>query len=795
MKLYKKPPLKGRSKQQSTDGENRTLTSLQMQVKRVGDLLGQPNSYVTSAIYFDHFREQIKFRGTNDTLVRFKYYYDSAKNLCLHTSEPDRPSKGGWVKTGKDGIPSFIKKVMNQGNIDLDRINDCRYLLTLFSSFEAMTVTNPKADLKSLMDPVTSEWTTGVKHDFLRFLEQEKFISNLSGSVELKSVEDYVSLKGGPFGPATPAWTQDFYAILNNPEKLSVIIELEQLIGNPERSSLSSIMSLLNLSQPEFTGMLAKQQSEIPLLVTQGIPDKGPKVRTITKGNYYIQRVLKPIHNYVMSVLKLIPEDGTYMQDTSANRVKQWTKSGVQPYCFDLTAATDRFPMWIQTDVLNKVLPSVSNNWSRLIGCSRSYSQDHKKYFNFEVGQPMGLFSSWPVFTLTHHYVLRYAFYLEKVSPKGAYSIIGDDIVILNKNVALTYKSLIEGLGVKISKSKSITPLNSDPSTIVGEMAKRLFRNGIEMSPLRPNDLISLRNESFSWMHIKDFCLQIMRRWEDLTWKLLYDGDSDSSSSNVSVPILTFLKASGKHRRNGRDLLESPLGGPRIRMFMPIDLNQEGNRTSLIDPRTRINMIKVIPSFWEDYSNSEIRLAKNVMLDRRLDDLLQKVVDIKETASCLSDATSESDVFVNDFKSMEELHNYLWLNLDINPLFRSLDRLKGEIEDILEVEFLFRITDAEEIFLKINNIGIQLDLIYDWLSGKIKRDISNSISKKRKVSATNMLTIKSLCVELKDDFVDLDEFELPFPSDFDGEDRYQMVNKFSVKFDMMNKLIGTSDRV
>jgi hypothetical protein len=795
MKRKFKISLKGKSKKHTTSGENRGLTSLQMQIKRVGDLLGQPNPYVTSAIYFEHFCDQCNFRGTNDTLVRFKYYYDSVKNLCLRTSKPDRPSKGGWVKTNKDGTPSFIRKVIDQGNIDFNRINDCRYILTLFSSFEAMTVSNPKADLKSLMDPVTSEWTTGVKQDFLRFLDKEKFIHGLSESVTLMDVEDYVSLKGGPFGPATPAWTQDFYAILNNPEKTQIVIELEESIGKPERSSLSSMMNLLNISVTEFTGKLAKQQSEIPLLVTQGIPDKGPKVRTITKGNYYIQRVLKPIHNYVMSTLKLIPEDGTYRQDTCANRVKQWTKSGVQPYCYDLTAATDRFPMWIQTEVLNKVLPNVSNNWSRLIGRSRSYSQDHKKYFNFEVGQPMGLFSSWPVFTLTHHYVLRYAFYLERVSPKGAYSIIGDDIVILNKDVALTYKSLIEGLGVQISQSKSITPSNTDPSTYVGEMAKRLYRNGIEMSPLRPNDLISLRNESFSWMHIKDFCLQIMRRWEDLTWKLLYVGDSDSSFSEMSVPILTFLKASGKHRNNGKDLLESPLGGPRIRLFMPLDLGSTGKCTSLIDPRARINVIRVIPSFWEDYSNSEIRLAKNVMLDRRLDDLLQKVVDIKETASCLSDATSESDVFVNNFKSMEELHNYLWLNLDINPLFRSLDRLKGEIEDILEVEFLFRITDAEEIVTKINNIGIQLDLIYDWLSGKIKRDISNSIAKKRKVSATNMLTIKSLCVELKDDFVDLDEFELPFPSDLDGEDRYQMVNKFSVKFDMMNNLIGTSDRV
>jgi hypothetical protein len=63
--------------------------------------------------------------------------------------------------------------------------------------------------------------------------------------------------------------------------------------------------------------------------------------------------------------------------------------------------------------------------------------------------------------------------------------IIGDDIVISNEAVANSYITLLKDLGVPYSRDKTISPYNvkgDNPS--VAEFAKRLFRNGLEYSPL-----------------------------------------------------------------------------------------------------------------------------------------------------------------------------------------------------------------------------------------------------------------------------------------------------------------------
>lgn len=74
----------------------------------------------------------------------------------------------------------------------------------------------------------------------------------------------------------------------------------------------------------------------------------------------------------------------------------------------------------------------------------------------YVVGQPMGGYSSWAVFTLCHHLVVQYASTL--CGNKGfftGYRLLGDDIVISDKLVASKYQEIMTTLGVEISESKS----------------------------------------------------------------------------------------------------------------------------------------------------------------------------------------------------------------------------------------------------------------------------------------------------------------------------------------------------
>lgn len=74
------------------------------------------------------------------------------------------------------------------------------------------------------------------------------------------------------------------------------------------------------------------------------LSDKAGKTRVVAIGDIISQSLLKPIHDHLFSILSKLPEDGTFDQDAQRQRVKAVTLSGKKVFCFDLTAATDRFP-------------------------------------------------------------------------------------------------------------------------------------------------------------------------------------------------------------------------------------------------------------------------------------------------------------------------------------------------------------------------------------------------------------------------------------------------------------------
>jgi hypothetical protein len=106
------------------------------------------------------------------------------------------------------------------------------------------------------------------------------------------------------------------------------------------------------------------------------------------------------------------------------------------------------------------------------------------KYVNYSVGQPMGLYSSWAAFTITHHLIVQLAaFRCGFTKLKGyyyftRYAILGDDIVIANKRVAIEYRRILGLLDVSISASKSFQGEG------IAEFAKSIYLNGCNVSSL-----------------------------------------------------------------------------------------------------------------------------------------------------------------------------------------------------------------------------------------------------------------------------------------------------------------------
>jgi hypothetical protein len=152
-------------------------------------------------------------------------------------------------------------------------------------------------------------------------------------------------------------------------------------------------------------------------------------------------------------------------------------------YSFDLSAATDRFPLALQERVVRSLLNSTekAKAWSEILSNKEFYVPWEDKFVKYEVGQPMGAYSSWAVFALSHHIIVQYAAYLIGEYPTKKYILLGDDIVIGGDLLAKTYKELIGALGVGISEHKTHVSINTY------EFAKRWFRNNIEVSGLQVN--------------------------------------------------------------------------------------------------------------------------------------------------------------------------------------------------------------------------------------------------------------------------------------------------------------------
>jgi hypothetical protein len=83
------------------------------------------------------------------------------------------------------------------------------------------------------------------------------------------------------------------------------------------------------------------------------------------------------------------------------------------------------------------------------------FVDDLNTTIRYSVGQPMGAYSSWAAFTITHHLVVAYAAHKAGLSNFSDYILLGDDIVIKNNKVAQQYIAIMTRLGVDISKPKT----------------------------------------------------------------------------------------------------------------------------------------------------------------------------------------------------------------------------------------------------------------------------------------------------------------------------------------------------
>jgi len=213
------------------------------------------------------------------------------------------------------------------------------------------------------------------------------------------------------------------------------------------------------------------------------IPEAAGKVRVVAMVDYLTQMLLKPLHQGIFDILRLIPQDGTFDQHKP---VRLLAAMGRKPYyCYDLSAATDRFPATMLQVLLSFILNSeVAKGWRAFLNARefivpRRISEKQRvprttpTVVKYGAGQPMGAYGHWAVFSLGHHFLVQFAAFQAsgRLEWFALYALLGDDIVIADAKVAEHYLALLRALGVEVGLAKSIISRNG-----VIEFAKRTWR-------------------------------------------------------------------------------------------------------------------------------------------------------------------------------------------------------------------------------------------------------------------------------------------------------------------------------
>lgn len=412
------------------------------------------------------FEHRLKHRGLADTLSYYKKVRLSfTRWLC-----------GSPVLKLDDTISLDSNGLCQENRLLVDYLNTCtergtrtealRAIMTLLSLGRAF-YSKAVLDTSTITDPWEGQEINLSDHQHNTIL---RWLKVKPADPAWQSF--HFTTKKGPNGPALSNSPKDLTSLPQSAISDLLLIAGGGLWAWVSRSKQPTPIG--RLSFLEIWKKLYKKDEQHPRKLSY-FSDKEGKTRVIAILDYWSQTALKPLHDHLMGVLRGIKQDCTFNQDAFHTKLP----SSGPYYCFDLHAATDRMPLYIQKKILKSIVgEEKSEAWARLLTDIGFVNHKHPGViWKYNTGQPMGAYSSWAMMALTHHYLVQasalksgYKRYFKK------YVLLGDDIVIACPKVAVQYKILLSQLSMPISESK--THVSNDTF----EFAKRWFHRGDEIS-------------------------------------------------------------------------------------------------------------------------------------------------------------------------------------------------------------------------------------------------------------------------------------------------------------------------
>jgi hypothetical protein len=183
------------------------------------------------------------------------------------------------------------------------------------------------------------------------------------------------------------------------------------------------------------------------------IQEAGGKLRSVASPFLAYQHALRHFGKAVYWLASLLPWDCTHDQSKPVHTLMDSLRRGSTVHSVDLSSATDYFPLEVQVAVMKALYGNISD-----IGLFETLSRS--TWFSplgpirWNRGQPLGLYPSFAVFTVTHGLLL---WYLNGCRWNKEFFVLGDDVVIVNDDLYKRYIETLEEWNCPYSPDKSIS--------------------------------------------------------------------------------------------------------------------------------------------------------------------------------------------------------------------------------------------------------------------------------------------------------------------------------------------------
>jgi len=183
------------------------------------------------------------------------------------------------------------------------------------------------------------------------------------------------------------------------------------------------------------------------------LQEPGYKLRSIASPYRLFQMASQPLKEDLGQLVRSLDWDCTHDQGKARPFIQEKLKAKEMVYSVDLSSATDYFPYDLQQMSL-ELIYGIDNPYIQLFReVSKALWISELGMIRWNRGQPLGFNPSFFTFTLTHGLVLLT---LLGKPYNHEFFVLGDDVVILNKELFDKYISFLSAVGCPYAKDKTL---------------------------------------------------------------------------------------------------------------------------------------------------------------------------------------------------------------------------------------------------------------------------------------------------------------------------------------------------